>query len=199
MSNQANHINGYILAGGKSSRMGMDKGLMMLNGKPVIQFVIEQLQPVVKKIVIVSNNPEYKKFGFEVIADLIKDIGPAGGIYTALNHTDTELNFMVSCDMPFITKDAIEFIFQNIAHSQIILPVHHGKTEPLFGIYSKDCLVKWFELIQQGTIKLQDIILHFRSKKINVENNVLFNDLLFMNINTKNDFENAFNLTKNGN
>lgn len=199
MSNQANHINGYILAGGKSSRMGMDKGLMVFNGKSIIQFVIEQLQPVVKKIVIVSNNPEYNKFGFEVIADLIKDIGPAGGIYTALNHTDTELNFIVSCDMPFITKDAIEFIFQNTAHSQIILPVHHGKTEPLFGIYSKDCLTKWLELIQQGIIKLQEIVSHFRSKKINVENNLLFNDLLFMNINTKNDFENAFNLTKNGN
>lgn len=194
MSNQFDHFNGYILAGGKSSRMGTDKGLMLFKGKAIIEYVIEQLQPAVNKVTIVSNNPEYEKFGFAVIADLIKETGPAGGIYTALNHTDTTLNFIVSCDMPFISKEAIEFMFQNKGKSQIILPVRQGKMEPLFGIYSKDCLFKWHELMEGAIIKLQEMVIHFRLNKIEVDNNVQFSDSLFMNINTKKDFENAFNL-----
>lgn len=194
MNNQTSYINGYILAGGKSSRMGMDKGLMLFKGKAFIQYIIEQLHPAVNEIVIVSNNKEYQKFGFEVIGDLIKDIGPAGGIYSALHHTNKDLNFIVSCDMPFITKEAIEFIIQNKSYSKIILPVYQGKTEPLFGVYSKECLTKWLELIELGCIKLQDLVNSFELKTINTDNNKLFNTSLFTNINTKNDFQKAINL-----
>ena len=199
MNNKINNINGYILAGGKSSRMGIDKGLILFNGKVIIQHIIEQLQPLVSKLVIVSNNDEYEKFGIEVIADLIKDTGPAAGIYTALSHTNKNLNFIVSCDMPFINTNNIEFIIQNSAHSQITVPVRKEIIEPLFGVYSKDCMTKWAELIQQGIIKLQEMILQFKLNIIKVDHNVLFNELSFMNINTKNDLENAFNLNKNGN
>lgn len=199
MVDNLNTINGYILAGGESSRMGSDKGLMLFNGKSIIQYCIEQIKPLVNNLIIVSNNPEYEKFGFEVVADLIKDIGPAGGIYTALDHSKADFNYIVSCDMPFITKDALEFLFQQKEFSQIVLPVWNGKIEPLVGVYSKECLAKWLELIHQGTIKLQEMFLHFNLKKINVEKNVLFGDSFFLNINTKNDLENAFNVLKNGN
>ena len=56
-----NLMNAYVLAGGKSSRMGADKGLILLNDKPMIQYVIEQLKPLCKNIFIVTNNSEYKK------------------------------------------------------------------------------------------------------------------------------------------
>ena len=194
MCNQINNVNGYILAGGKSSRMGTDKGLLIFKEKAIIEYVIEQLQPAVNRLTIVSNNPEYKKFGFSVIADLIKEIGPAGGIYTALNHTDTGFNFVVSCDMPFVTRAAIEFIIKHKGQSQIILPTLRGKMEPVFGIYAKDCLFEWYELMKKGVIKLQEMVSHFDLKKIAVDNNSLFSNSCLMNINTKNDFENAFNL-----
>jgi molybdopterin-guanine dinucleotide biosynthesis protein A len=193
MDTKTKPINGYILAGGKSSRMGTDKGLLLFEGKAMIQYVIEQLQPVFDKLVIVSNNPEYEKFGLKVITDSIKDIGPAGGIYTALNHSDTQLNFIVSCDMPFITKEAIEFIIKNTNESQIVLLENQGKLEPLFGIYSKDCEQIWLELIEQNTIKLQKMVSYFKLKTIPVENNEIFKESFFKNINTKEDFNNALN------
>ena len=56
------HITGIILAGGKSSRMGSDKGLMMLNNKPFIQHIVEALQPLVNEVIIVSNNADYDIF-----------------------------------------------------------------------------------------------------------------------------------------
>lgn len=194
MDSKIKNTNGYILAGGKSSRMGTDKGLMLFEGKAMIKYVIEQMQPIFDKLVIVSNNPEYEKFGLEVIPDLIKDIGPAGGIYTALHHSNATLNFIVSCDMPFVTKEAIAFVVNNINESQIILLENKGKIEPLFGVYSTDCEKKWLQLIEQNKIKLQDMVLHFKLKTIAVENNEIFSTTFFKNINTQDDFNNALNL-----
>lgn len=193
MDSKIKNTNGYILAGGKSSRMGTDKGLLLIEGKAMIEFVIEQMQSVFDNLVIVSNNPEYAKFGLKVIPDLIKDIGPAGGIYTALNHSDNLLNFIVSCDMPFVTKEAIAFLVTNSNDSQIVLLENQGKLEPLFGVYSKDCEEKWLQLIQQGKVKLQDMVLHFKLKTLSVENNEIFPASFFKNINTKADFNNALN------
>lgn len=79
MTDKISHIDAHILAGGKSSRMGADKGLLLFKGKPLIERVIEQLYPLFKTICIVSNNREYERFGLQVIEDLIKDIGPGRG------------------------------------------------------------------------------------------------------------------------
>ena len=193
MDSKNKNTNGYILAGGKSSRMGTDKGLLLFEGKAMIQYVIEQMQPIFDKLVIVSNNPEYEKFGLEVIPDLIKDIGPAGGIYTALDHSEAKLNFMVSCDMPFVTQEAIAFIVKNADENQIVLLENLGKLEPLFGVYSKECEEKWLQLIQQNTIKLQEMVSYFKLKIIPIENNEIFAASFFKNINTKEDFNNALN------
>lgn len=191
MANKINHIDAYILAGGKSSRMGKDKGFLNFNDKPLVQTIVEQLQPVVNKIIIVSNNPDYEKFGLNVIPDLIKDTGPAGGIHAALTNAQSERIFIVSCDMPFITIPAAAYMMKQAAHSQITLPLYHGKIQPLFGVYSRQCLAKWKQLIEQGIIKLQEMVTHFDLLKIDIENNKLFNDLLFTNINDINDYNNA--------
>ena len=193
MDTKIKNTNGYILAGGKSSRMGTDKGLLLFEGKLMIQYVIEQMQTIFDKLVIVANNPEYTKFGLEVIPDLIKDIGPAGGIYTALHHSEAKLNFMVSCDMPFVTQEAIAFIVKKADENQIVLLENQGKLEPLFGLYAKDCEAVWLQLIEQKTIKLQDMVSYFKLKIIPIENNENFVAIFFKNINTKEDFNNALN------
>lgn len=182
-------INGYILAGGKSSRMGTDKGLMHFHGKPMIVHVIEQLKPAVDKIVIVSNNPEYEKFGFEVVTDLIKNIGPAGGIFTALSHTDTEKNVMVSCDMPFIKTEAVRFLIEFAEEHEIVLPVFKNNPEPLFGMYSKSCQTKWKEWIDKGIYKLTDLASHFSLLLVDVDGNEFFREDSFKNFNSLSDFD----------
>lgn len=191
MENCFNHIEAYILAGGKSSRMGTDKGLMLFNGKYLAESIIGQLEPVFKKIRIVTNNPEYKKFGFETIEDLIKNIGPAGGIHSALSNTTAAGAFIISCDMPFVTTGAIEYITRQSMNSQITLPIHHGKIEPLCGVYSRECLPKWVQLLEIGIIKLQELITHFSLSGIHVEDQLFFSEKLFMNLNDKNDFKKA--------
>ena len=188
---QKDSVTGYILAGGKSSRMGSDKGLMLLDGKPLILPIIEQLKPAVDKLVIVSNNQAYAALGHELITDIVKDIGPAGGIYSALSHSKTDKNFILSCDMPFVTTAAIEFIIRQPSSSQIVLPVHNGQMEPMFGLYSRSCLTQWHALIQQGFLKLQEMVGRFDLLKLEVSDNPVFANNLFVNINTPEDFKKA--------
>jgi molybdopterin-guanine dinucleotide biosynthesis protein A len=184
----------YILAGGKSSRMGSDKGLLLIEGKAMIQYVIEQVQSVFSKVVIVSNNLEYGKFGLEVIPDLIKDVGPAGGIYSALNHSVSNSNFIVSCDMPFVTKEAIHYIFSRKLDAQIVLLKNKENLEPLFGLYAKNCEEIWLNLIHEKNTKLQEMVLHFNLQTIDAEHEKVFSESFFRNINTLADFKNISNL-----
>ncbi|HPG34509.1 MAG TPA: molybdenum cofactor guanylyltransferase, partial [Lentimicrobium sp.] len=72
-------ITGIVLAGGKSTRMGTDKGLMIFQGKPLVMYSIDLLSMFCGRILISSNNPEYAKFGYEIIADELPGAGPMAG------------------------------------------------------------------------------------------------------------------------
>lgn len=194
MKKRITNTTGYILAGGKSSRMGEDKGLKLLAGKPMIETVIDQLKLAVDKVVIVSNSPHYSKLKLEVTEDIIKHVGPAGGIYTALQHSTTGKNFIVSCDMPFVTAKSIAFMLRNGKDSEITLPKIRGKIEPLFGVYSKNCLSKWKVLMDEDYFKIQDMVRYFNLKIIDVDDNILFSEKLFINLNTCKDFNDAIKI-----
>ncbi len=185
------HTTGYILAGGKSSRMGEDKGLKPFNGKPLIQTVINQMQLAIEKVIIVSNNTDYKQFGLEVIEDVVKNIGPAGGIYSALLHSISDKNFIVSCDMPNISAQAIQFMLDNCNTDAVWIPQYKNKLEPLFGVYPKSCLLSWKKSLNKGTYKLTDLAENYKLEKIVVDSNPLFSKNIFQNINTNDDFNNA--------
>ncbi len=175
--------------------MGTDKGLIPFRGKTILEQIIEQLRPISDQILIVSNNQAYEVFGYEVIPDIIKDRGPAAGIHAALTHTATGRNFILSCDMPFITTAAVQYMIHISSGAQIIVPEHEGKTEPLFGIYHKSCLPHWDALIRQGFLKLQEMIACFDLLKTTVSGHPLFNYPLFVNINTPTDLSTALTNT----
>ena len=81
-----NNITGIILAGGKSSRMGTEKGLILYKNKPFVEHIIEAMNPLVDNIIIISNNKAYKSFGFRCYEDLIKNpLGEAKKIYSHFN------------------------------------------------------------------------------------------------------------------
>lgn len=191
MSELSKNMNCYILAGGKSSRMGTDKGLILFKSKPIIAHVIDVLKPVFKEVIIVSNNNDYSKFNLTIIPDLILNSGPAGGIYSALCHSTTSNNFIVSCDMPFISTEAVENLISESKHHQITVPVKNQKFEPLFAVYSSSCAPLWKQEIDKGILKLQHIMAKFDTLEFNVDGNSIFSDELFTNINSKEDLDKA--------
>ncbi len=175
------HVTGIILAGGKSSRMGTDKGLTLLNGKPMIEHIIQALKPCVDEILIVANNQEYTRYGYPVVEDVIKDCGPMGGIYTGLLTSTTLKNLVVSCDIPFITTEMLTTIITKSGTEEITVPKYHDKIEPLCAIYSKDCAERLLQLLQNKKWKMQDALKNFETNEIQLFDAIGRN---FININT---------------
>ena len=105
-------ISAVILAGGKARRMeGRDKGLQMLKEKPLVQHVIERLQPQITDIAINANRnqADYAKFGFLVFADELPDFqGPLSGMLTALERAETDFVLFTPCDSPFFPQNLLE-------------------------------------------------------------------------------------------
>ena len=182
------HATGIILAGGKSSRMGEDKGLVLLNGKPMIQYVIEALKEVVSEISIISNNESYHKFGTPVYSDIIKEKGPVGGIYTGLYHSTTELNFCISCDVPMISSDFIFWLLNRSGNAFVTLPMYKDKVHQMIGVYSKQVLSNFQESVEKEHLKLSQVNNDMGCEIIDIEKEYAnFDELIFSNINTKNE------------
>ncbi len=179
-------ITGIVLAGGKSSRMGTDKGIIDLNGKRIVQHVLDALAPVVDKILIIANNNHYNNFGYPVYRDIIKDSGPLGGIYTGLVNSNTEKNIVLSCDIPFITTQMINYIVAQSGEYEITIPMHDGKQEPLCGTYSKKCASRFKKLLENKIWKMHEVLTLFATQQLGISstNGVEQN---FVNINTPQD------------
>ena len=129
----------YILSGGESKRMGVEKGLVSYKNKPMIQWVIEAVQPITEDIVIVTNSEKYEHLGYRTIADEKKKKGPLGGIATALNHSTQGLNLILSCDIPEIRTATLKKLLEN-SKTQVTICKQNNRLHPLVGSYHKSCL-----------------------------------------------------------
>lgn len=181
------NISAYILAGGKSSRMGTDKGLVFFREKPMVKHVIDALKQKFSSIKIISNASEYTKFGLPVIPDLVKETGPIGGIYTGLMQSSTDWNFFVACDMPFLDLSVIEKLEEFIDESDCVVATVQQQPEPLCAFYNKSCIPVIGEMITGNNFKLQDLLKKLRTRK--VEFDFSENDKLnpFLNLNSMNE------------
>lgn len=180
-----------ILAGGKSSRMGSDKGLVLLNGKPMISYIIEILKKMQIPIIIISNNENYKQFGLPVFADIIKEKGPLGGIYTGLKNSKTESNIIVSCDVPFLSNRIIELLINKDNGYPISVVQSNGKTHPLIGLYSKKIVKKLFDTILMEKLKVRSFIEEFPLNTIELDKQeILEYENEIRNINTQEELKN---------
>ena len=128
-------ITGIILAGGKNSRMGTDKGLLLLNDKVFVQHSIEALKKLVSEIIIVSDNPNYDAFGLKRINDITKNANSVAGICSGLEATSTEYNLFLSCDIPLMTSDLLKKVIESIDDTSEVIQIEsNGKTMPLIAL-----------------------------------------------------------------
>jgi len=140
--NQYHEITGVILAGGKSSRMGKNKGLLPLKGKTFIRHITDTLQNVFHRVIIITNQENnYDFLKLEIFNDIYQDCGPLGGIHAAFVHSKARSCFFVSCDIPFITSSLIDYIIRFESDGAVIkIPSMGNKIHPLCGLYQLQCL-----------------------------------------------------------
>lgn len=174
---------GIIMAGGKSSRMGTDKGLMTFQGKPMIEYAIELLQPICSGIIISTNQPGYQRYGFQTVPDIYQKCGPVGGLHAALSETKFDHNLVLGCDVPFVESELIELLLSEIGGFDAVVPLHEGGIEPLVAVYRKE-MASFFEaqLIERN-YTMHEIIRSCKLNLVGVDHLVAKYPRLFYNLN----------------
>ena len=131
-------MTGILLAGGKSKRMGIDKAFIDFQGRKLYEYPLNILREFCIDVIISSSDKRFKNTGYDVIPDIIDNIGPIGGIYTCLQKIKDQKALIMSCDIPFITAEFIRILSSISGEHDITIGVNKNKQlEPLVGIYNK--------------------------------------------------------------
>jgi molybdopterin-guanine dinucleotide biosynthesis protein A len=185
-------ITGIVLAGGRSSRMGSDKSLIKLKDKALIEYAIDALKPLCSKVVISSNNFIYDFTGCEVWPDELPDRAPMIGIYSCLKRSETDVNIVLSCDMPLMSTAMLEYLLENSVNHDITVPMHEDNfIEPLCGIYKRSSIGILEKYINRRNFRLNECI-QAGSHQLVLTNSILsfYTPELFSNVNSPEDFMN---------
>jgi molybdopterin-guanine dinucleotide biosynthesis protein A len=177
-------ITAIILAGGKSSRMKEDKGLVYFNGKMLVEHVIHTIKKITNSVIIITANPSYKQFGYPCMEDEMKDKGPLGGIYTGLVYSSTQQNLIVGCDMPFLSENILSELFNKSGDEDVLLAEHLGLAEPLCSIYDRSCITHLRSQLEQNQLKITDAFEGLKTRVISFDKEEWFVGNEFANINS---------------
>jgi molybdopterin-guanine dinucleotide biosynthesis protein A len=184
-----------VLAGGKNARIARDKAFILLpSGKSIVQNILSVLEQIFNEIIIVTNRKEaYRKFNVQVVEDLIRESGPLAGVFSGLCYSRSKHNFVVACDMPFIKPDLIRLLLDERKTYDVVIPEIAGEVEPLFALYSKDCIGVMFEHLQKRNLRMRGVLSELSVKRIQEEDIDRLDPerLSFFNINTGEDLKKA--------
>jgi molybdopterin-guanine dinucleotide biosynthesis protein A len=196
---------GFILAGGASSRMGRDKGLLDFGGVPLIVHTARLIEPLVAEITVVGSPRRYAKLGLRVIADEVhaqsrpdgSRYGPLAGIATALGATRSPWNLILACDMPYLSAEWLDWLLSRALRSrgEAIVPRTERGIEPLAAVYRRECGVKLAAVLSRGVRKVSAAI-----EELGVEyvyprewQKLDPRGLVLKNMNAPDDYEEALN------
>ena len=153
-------ITGAILAGGKGARMGgLDKGMVSLKDRPMIDYVIEVLHPQVSFLIINANrnHEHYRHYGYPLIADTLSDFqGPLAGMASCLEHCSTAYVVTVPCDSPLLPADLVARLYDALEQNHAEISVaHDGKRmQPVFSLMHRSLIDSLLRFLQEGERKI---------------------------------------------
>jgi molybdopterin-guanine dinucleotide biosynthesis protein A len=167
-------VAGFILAGGASSRMGRDKGLLDFGGVPLILHTARLLEPLVSEITVVGSPRRYAALGLHAIADAHDGQakrgpneparGPLAGIATALGTTRSRWNLIVACDLPYLSAKWLDWLLSRALRSrgEAVVPRTERGIEPLAAMYRRECGAPIAAALARGVRKVSDAIEELR-------------------------------------
>lgn len=150
---------GVILAGGKSTRMKFNKAFARLEGRPVVEIILNKCKNFFDETIIISNEPAlYASLGFAIHPDVYPGMGPVAGIHSALFHARNEVVFIMGCDMPFMNMELVQFLLDCLEDYDCVVPVLDQSLQPLSAVYSRKCLPVLTECLEHDKLKLVRLI-----------------------------------------
>ncbi|HEU5401092.1 MAG TPA: NTP transferase domain-containing protein [Terriglobales bacterium] len=189
-------VTAFVLAGGKSERMGEDKATMRLpSGRTLLENALAIAGAVAGQVGIVGSRHRYASYAWagEIVDDIVPDRGPLGGIHAALTASTTEWNVILAVDVPGVTAALLEWILKmaSEAGAQVTLVSVGGGLQPLCGVYRKNFRERAERALKDGHNKV-DASFDRNSLRILSEAEILaagFSPEMFTNVNTPEEFQ----------
>jgi molybdopterin-guanine dinucleotide biosynthesis protein A len=185
-------VSAFVLAGGKSSRMGSDKALLQLGGQALIVHALALAKSVTNDVTIVGDAEKFASFG-KVVPDIYSDRGPLGGIHAALLNSATDCNLILGVDLPFVQPRFLPLLVSEAETSGAVvtLPSTDGYLQTLCAVYRKQFLVLAEAALAAGRNRI-DALFPEISVRIIREQEVTaagFTSSMFRNLNTPEEWE----------
>ncbi len=186
------NVTGFVLAGGKSSRMGQDKAFLQFRRTSLIDYPIQLLRALTCDVRIIGAPSKYASLGLSVVPDCVESVGPASGIYTALKASPTALALVLACDMPLMRVEFLNLLLTKAPQADaVMMRFEDGWIEPLCATFSTNCLQALEKNLKQRKLKISDFLDLVRVSYIS-ENEIQMLGLsseIFANVNTPEEFE----------
>ena len=186
-----------ILAGGKSLRLGRSKLLETIEGKSLIQWVVDRLAILSTEIIIATARGEAipcsSAVRIKTVADIYPGKGPLAGIHSGLIASSSSRAIVVGCDTPFLSVSLLEYMAETSSTFDIVVPRIKDKLEPLCAVYSKNCVAPIQELLEQDERQIRRLFSMVKVKYVEEDEINSFDPehLSFFNINNQDDLERA--------
>ncbi len=189
-------VEGFILVGGKSTRMGEDKSQLLLGEESFVERLARELSKVTQKITIVGTRLE-QPHGLHTISDVHPGWGALGGIHAALRACEAQWAAVVACDLPFVTGELVSRLLQlrseNYPHAfEAVVPIQSDqRPQPLCAIYRKQsCLNVARGLIAAGEHTPRALLVRVQTRWVHFEElaGMPGAENFFFNVNTPADY-----------
>ena len=150
-------LTAFVLAGGKSRRMGQDKALLQYQGHYLVEYPIRVLRQITQDVRIVGDSAKYSFLGLPVVPDSVESKGPLSGIYSALKISPSDYNLFLACDMPLMRAEFFSLLLARIhGNDAIVMRFEDGTMEPLCSIYRSSCLAEIEVYFSSKKFKISD-------------------------------------------
>ncbi len=187
-------ITTFVLAGGKSTRMGSDKAFLELGGRTLLARTLDLAASIDSPVMIVGERTKFARFG-PVVEDIYHEHGPLGGIQAGLVSTMTELNLILAVDLPFLRPEFLRYLISRAQESSaaVTVPRALGGLQPLCAVYRKGFLEPAERSLRAGKNKIDALFAEVETRVIDANKlrNAGFGEEMFRNVNTPADWERA--------
>jgi molybdopterin-guanine dinucleotide biosynthesis protein A len=175
--------------------MGKEKALLEIHGEPLVVRAARMLQTLCSSVTVVGRPERYQPLGLAAVADERPDLGPLGGILTALGQTNRPWNLVVACDLPYLTVEWLHYLVgrAHASRARVVLPESDAGPEPLCAMYHREVVGAIRAEIDRGVLKVTRALEALPVERISPADIRPFDPrgVLFQNLNTIEDYERA--------
>jgi molybdopterin-guanine dinucleotide biosynthesis protein A len=185
-------VEGIVLAGGRSSRIGEDKSFLQYKGRSLVEWAIQVLSDLSVPIALVRNaDQDFSSLDVSCWPDERPELGPLGGLYTGLRRSRARKLFVLPCDLPLMEPGLFPALDALLEVHQAVAPLDSsGRLHPLCGVYLRSCLSSVREMLDEGELRTQQLFQGGRLQSRTIASTIHgFPDRIFTNVNTVGDLQ----------